>query len=85
MKEFIIKNIDIFTEELRFIHNLMLALLSGLAGIFFALISKKLTLDLGVIMLITMGILILVILVILKNNINIEQQKLLDKLKDLEC
>ena len=48
MKDFIIKNIDILMEEKRFIHNLMIALLSGMAGIVFGLISKKLILDLGI-------------------------------------
>ena len=62
MKDFITKNIDIFTEELRFIHNLMLALLSGLAGIVFGILSKKLVIDLGIIISISVGILILVAL-----------------------
>jgi len=35
MKDFIIKNIDILMEEKRFIHNLMIVLLSGMAGIVF--------------------------------------------------
>ena len=84
MKDFIIKNIDILMEEKRFIHNLMVALLSGMAGIVFGLISNKLVLNLGIIILITIGLFILVILIVLKNNISFEQDKFLEKLKDLE-
>ena len=83
MKDFISKNMDILMEEKRFIHNLMVALLSGMAGIVFGLISKKLVLNLGIIILITIGLFILVILIVLKNNISFEQDKFLEKLKDL--
>ncbi len=83
MKDFISKNIDILMEEKRFIHNLMVALLSGMGGIVFGLISKKLVLNLGIIILITIGLFILVILIVLKNNISFEQDKFLEKLKDL--
>jgi uncharacterized membrane protein SpoIIM required for sporulation len=62
MKDFITKNIDILMEKLRFIHNLMVALLSGMAGIVFGILSKKLILDLGIIISIAIGILILVAL-----------------------
>jgi len=84
MKEFLIKNIDILTEKLRFIHNLMVALLSGLAGILFAIISKSLILDLGIIITLAIGVLLLVIFIISKNSILEEQMMMLEKLKDLK-
>jgi len=84
MKDFISKNIDILMEEKRFIHTLLVALLSGLAGIVFGIISKKLILDLGIILLITIGVFILITLIVLKNNISFEQDKFLEQLKDLE-
>ena len=84
MKDFITKNIDILMEEKRFIHTLLVALLSGLVGIVFGIISKKLILDLGIIILITIGLFILIILIVLKNNISSEQDKFLEKLKDLK-
>ena len=84
MKEFISKNIDILMEEKRFVHTLLVALLSGLAGIVFGIISNKLILDLGIIFLITIGVFILITLIVLKNNISFEQDKFLEQLKDLE-
>jgi len=84
MKDFISKNIDILMEKLRLIHNLMVALLSGMAGIVFGILSKKLILDLGIIISIAIGILILVALFNKEQKILDEQKMFLDKLKDLE-
>ena len=84
MKDFISKKIDVLMEKLRLIHNLMVALLSGMAGIVFGILSKKLILDLGIIISIAIGILILVALFNKEQKILDEQKMFLDKLKDLE-
>jgi len=83
MKDFLIKNIDILMEKLRFIHNLMVALLSGLAGILVAVANKSIEVSLNFFIIFTIGVLLLVFLQTLKTNILNEQFENLEKLKDL--
>ena len=83
MKDFISKNIDILTEKLRFIHNLMVALLSGLAGILVAIANKSIEVNLNFFIIFTIGVLLLVFLQTLKTDILKEQFESLEQLKEL--
>ena len=80
-KDSLQKEFDRLMEKLRFIHNLLLALFSGLGGIIFAISIDKISVNIKLYGIIFSVVLLIVFFFILKNNILNEQDLIIKKLE----
>ena len=80
-KDSLQKKFDRLIEKLRFIHNLLLALFSGLGGIIFGISIEKVPANFKVYLILFSVILLIVFFFILKNSISNEQELIIKKLE----
>ena len=80
-KDSLQKEFDRLMEKLRFIHNLLLALFSGLGGIIFGIAIEKVPANFKVYVILFSVILLIVFFFILKNSILNEQELIIKKLE----
>jgi len=80
-KDSLQKEFDRLMEKLRFIHNLLLALFSGLGGIIFGISIEKVPANFKVYLILFSVILLIVFFFILKNSISNEQELIIKKLE----
>jgi uncharacterized membrane protein len=80
-KDSLQKEFDRLMEKLRFIHNLLVALFSGLGGIIFGIAIEKVPSNFRVYAILFAVILLIVFFFILKNNILNEQELIIKKLE----
>ena len=78
------KEIDILMEELRFFHNLLLGLISGIIGVVYALGINKLALSSFIFIILTGGFLSLIFILVKITEIKEEQMVFIEKLGEVE-
>lgn len=78
----LLKKFDQRMERLRFVHNLLIALFSGIGGIVFGFVTDKLNFDYKTGILLFVILSLIIILVKAKLSILTEQNKIIEKLKD---
>jgi len=84
MQEFIKEEIKKIADKVKFLRNILLALISGIAAILFGITQNKIILNYGVIILLTLGI---ILGIFISSRINFWEEKrkdLISKLKDLK-
>ena len=78
----LLKKFDQSMERLRFVHNLLIALFSGMGGIVFGFATDKLKFDYKIAILLFIILFLIIIIFKAKREIINEQNEIIEKLKD---
>ena len=82
MKEKILEEIKLLADKYRVLNNLLLALLSGLAGVVFAFSQNKLVLNFVLFFIIIIGLVSFIIISMRIFKIQKQREELIEKLKE---
>jgi len=82
MKEKILEEIKLLADKYRVLNNLLLALLSGLAGVIFGIAQYKVILNFVTIIVLVIGAFSIIVISIMIRRNNKKREYLISKLKD---
>ena len=84
MQEFIKEEIKRIADKISFLRNILLALISGISGVLFAITQNKIILNFSFIILMLLGIVLGIFISIRINFWENERENLINKLKDVQ-
>ena len=84
MQEFIKEEIKRIADKISFLRNILLALISGISGVLFAITQDKIILNFSFIVFMILGIVLGILISIRINFWENERENLINKLKDVQ-
>ena len=82
LNDYIKEEINIISDKVKFLRNVLLAIISGVIGLIFGFSQNKITINFLIIGLFIVGILVIFLISFRINYLETEREKLILKLKD---